>query len=133
MAMRAADDGTTSPEVYRITINRVGAGARGELWRVEHAGIELIASTREPFFDACRALAALGITGMVEMWHAGAAFPSMRGDITRCATLTVLESAKSGPRLGRWQPFDAQRRAGMAIADSASHAREEISASPLPM
>ncbi len=110
---------TGSPATFKIYVERIGGGARLDRWRVSHADLEIVASTLEPFCDGCRALAELGVTGRVEMWHAGATFPSLRGDIERCAKLTVVESAKVGPRFGCWRPFDPQPRAEIAIADSA--------------
>lgn len=110
---------SASPAVIKIFVERVGAGARGEQYRVTHAGIELIAKTHNPFFDSSRALNDIGVTGILEMWHVGATYPSLRGDIQRCAKLTVIENGKIGPKIGYWQPFDTQRGAGMPFADSA--------------
>lgn len=129
MANATATDGsaerlanTGSPATYKIYVERIeciGGGARLDRWRVTHADVEIVAMSLEPFCDGCRALAELGVTGRVEMWHAGATFPSLRGDIERCAKLSVVESAKTGPRFGCWRPFDAQLRTEIAIADSA--------------
>ena len=50
----------------RITIQTTSIGQRGQHYRVTDAGRVLLESTREPLFDACRALAAKGITGRLE-------------------------------------------------------------------
>ncbi len=92
---------------HRITIEPVSRGARGERYRVSYDGAVLIESSRDPEFDACRALLARGTSGKLEVWWKGASYPSMILDIEGAAKLTVAESDKEGPRLVRWRPFVA--------------------------
>jgi hypothetical protein len=65
----------------------------------------LIESSRVPALEACRALLALGITGKLEVWRPGKAWPDMQLDIEEGAKLTVIETEKEGPRFGWWRPF----------------------------
>lgn len=116
----------------RVTIERIGSGTRGDRYRVLHDGLVIVASSRDPEHDTCRALLEMGITGKLETWHAGAAYPSMRLDIERGAGRTVIENERSGPRLGRWRPFDPTQRLGKAIADSTSVQGREFEGQPVP-
>ncbi len=79
----------------RAYIELRGYGARGPRYQVRMNrpdGMVIIESTTEPLFDAARALLSKGITGKLEMWDSTRAFPRMRGDIERLATLTVSET-----------------------------------------
>ena len=108
----------------RITIEAVSIGHRGQRYRVTHAERVLIESTREPLFDACRALLAQGVAGRLEMWRPGKAHPDMSADIERGAALTVAETAEIGPVIRPWRSFhretdepafpDVPSEAGMA-------------------
>ena len=120
---------TGAAAVYRIYIERIDSGSQVDNWRVTHDGLELIASTRKPFFDSCREFRTLGVTGVLEMWHAGSDFAAMRGDIERCSRLTVLENAKISPRFVRWAAFD-RTRLGMPIAESTSRQGREFEGMP---
>jgi hypothetical protein len=90
--------------MHRITIEPTNLGEGGQRYRVNYAGNVLVDSSRYPEFDACRALLALGLTGKVEVWRPGAAFPAMRIDIERGARLTVSETEDHGPRMVRCRP-----------------------------
>ena len=105
--------------IVPVTLERIGTGARGDRWRVTHAGLVIIESSRDPEHDACRALLEMGVTGKLETWHAGAAFPSMRLDIERGARRTDIENRRCGPKLGRWQLYDRAPHLGPAVAQSA--------------
>ena len=89
----------------RITIQTTSIGQRGQHYRVTDAGRVLLESTREPLFDACRALAAKGITGRLEMWRPSKTYPDMTADIIKGAGLTVAETAEIGPIIRDWKPF----------------------------
>src|SRR5262245_11383899 len=84
---------------HRIDIEPASLGERGRRYLVRHAGAVLVASSRNPEFDACRVLLAKGITGQLEVWHTGGAFPAMGLDITKGAGSTVEESDRGGPAL----------------------------------
>ena len=64
----------------------------------------LIESSRNPEFDACRALLAKGIAGQLEVWHRGASFAALRLDIEKGARLTVEERDAKGLQIVRWRP-----------------------------
>ena len=99
---------TTSSAAARIIIEPTKNGQRGQLYRVLHEGRVLLESTREPLFDACRALAAMGVTGRLEMWRPGKGHSDMAVDIERGAGLTVAETAESSPVLRAWKAFESQ-------------------------
>jgi hypothetical protein len=88
-----------------IVIEPTGLGDRGHRYRVTHAGTVLIDGSRNPEFDACRALLARGLRGRLEVWRKGAAFPAMVLDIEAAARLTVAETEREGPRFAPWRPF----------------------------
>jgi hypothetical protein len=89
----------------RIWIKAAGLGARGQRYRVTHNGVTLIERTKNPEFDAARALLALGLVGQVEVWRPGASSPAMRLDIEKGARLTVEEGDREGLRFVRWRPL----------------------------
>ena len=99
---------TARSAAARMIIEPAKIGQRGQLYRVLYEGHILLESTREPLFDACRALAAMGITGRLEMWRPGKGHYDMAVDIERGAGLTVAETAESGPILRAWKPFESQ-------------------------
>ena len=77
-------------------------GERGQHYRVIYNRAILIEDTRNPEYDACRVLLAMGITGMLETGRQGSLAPCLRLDIARGANLTVEEGQRVGPRLRRW-------------------------------
>jgi hypothetical protein len=62
----------------------------------------LLSASRDPEFEACRALLDLGFRGRLEVWRFGSNFPSMILDIERAAKLMVEETDTVGPRLRRY-------------------------------
>ena len=70
-----------------------------------HNDDTLIESTKNPEFDAARALLARGIVGQLEIWRRGASSPAMRLDIEKGARLTVEEGDCEGLRFVRWRPL----------------------------
>jgi hypothetical protein len=107
---------------HRIDIAVHRIGQRGTYYRVEYRGRTLIESSREPLFNACRALVAMGIKGRLEVWG-GESYPRMIvHDIERGARRTVIENDDRGPRFARYQPNPlwisrAWHRATAAIYD----------------
>ena len=77
-------------------------GARGQQYRVIYNDAILIEDTRNPEYEACRMLLAMGINGMLETWRPDRQAPCLRLDIGRGANLTVEEGQRVGPRLRRW-------------------------------
>ncbi|CCB64060.1 hypothetical protein [Hyphomicrobium sp. MC1] len=67
---------------------------------------KIVSGSKQPALDACRVLKALGITGTLEVFHAGSSVVAMRLDIERAAGLTVIESVKYGPKFAPWHPYD---------------------------
>ena len=89
--------------MHRIDIEPLGLGEMGRRYLVRHAGEVLVERSRNPEFDACRALLARGITGRLEAWHQGASYPSMRLDIEKAAKLTVKDG-DGGTGFAGWTP-----------------------------
>ena len=119
---------------HRIDIEVVGLGERGHRYRVTYEGRTLIDSCRVPGLDACRALLAMGITGKLEMWRLGKAWPDMQLDIEGGAKLTVLENENEGPRFAWWRPHPraALRNAVSSVALSPLERAEAIPAPAAP-
>jgi hypothetical protein len=90
---------------HRIWIEVVGLGVSGLRYRLTHNGVTLIESTKNPEFDAARALLARGIVGQLEIWRRGASSPAMRLDIEKGARLTVEEGDCEGLRFVRWRHY----------------------------
>jgi hypothetical protein len=81
---------------------------------VEYEGETLIASCKNPFYDAARVLLDRGITGgLVMHWH-DAPYSSMSGDIEGAAKVTVRESERQGPKVVPWK---AHPRCSLASTD----------------
>lgn len=91
--------------MVKIYIKQKSYGQRGPMYRVEHDGEVLVASTAVPFFDGARALAAKGLTGAFEMWDHERPYPRMTGSIETAAKLTVWEGEKC-PAVRKWEPRD---------------------------
>jgi hypothetical protein len=94
--------------MVKIYIKQTTYGSRGPIYRVEHDGEVLLASTPVPFFDGARALAKKGLTGEFEMWDHERPYPRMMGVIEKAAKLTVWEGEKC-PTIRKWEPrnYDA--------------------------
>ena len=109
-----------------IHIEATGLGDRGHRYRVTYAGTILIDGSRNPEFDACRAMLARGIRGRLEVWRKGAAFPAMVLDIEAGARLTVAETEREGPRFAPWRPFSVDDDRN-AVLSSTRQARAAVS------
>ena len=119
--------------IPRIDIEPISLGDRGHRYRVIYAGGVLIGHTRNPEYDACRALLAMSITGRLEIWRTGAPFPASAIDIERGARWTILETERESPRIARWRPLVAGtvQDAVSARAGSSPAAISEMAASNL--
>src|SRR5262245_9946859 len=95
---------------HRIVIEpTVIRGERGQRYRVHFEGAVLIEDCWNPEPEACRALAARGITGTLEVERPSAIHPGMiigviAPDITKAAARTVIENEKLGPVMAPWKP-----------------------------
>ena len=78
----------------------------------------LLGKSDEPIFDACRQLAARGVTGRLEVWRSGKRHADVIvRDIVCAGGWTIEETAKVGPRLRRHRPMTATAFSGrFAIA-----------------
>lgn len=92
--------------MHRIELEPfTGTGEKAQRYRIWHDGAVLIENTWNPEYDACRALAAKGITGKAEFWRKGGTAPCSRVDIERGARTTVADTVR-GLHLCKWTPFD---------------------------
>lgn len=108
-----------SAAARRIIISespRSGPGSAGRSDRYDvhlDTGELLLGKSDEPIFDACRQLAARGVTGRLEVWRAGKPHADVIvRDIVRAAGWTIEETAKVGPRLRRHRPMTATAFSG---------------------
>ena len=69
-----------------------------------YLGEVLIESTRDPEYEACRALLGRGIVGTLVTYGPGSAVPCLKIDIEKGAKLTTIENATKGPRPGNYRP-----------------------------
>jgi hypothetical protein len=101
---RNYDTAPSCDTVHRIDITLRNHGQSGPHYRVVYAGQTLVECTKEPLFDACRALVTLGHAGRLEMWG-GESYPRMiLRDIEQAAKLTVVENVNAGPRFAQYRP-----------------------------
>ena len=96
--------------MHNVVIIPAGLGKRGQQYSVTYLGSLLVESTRNPEFDACRALRARGITG--EWCRSGDAEgragsePPSRGYIRHGGTerRTVSRAGRNVARRGKVTP-----------------------------
>ena len=101
---RNYDTALSRDTVHRIDITLRNHGQSGPHYRVVYAGQILVESTKEPLFDACRALVALGHAGRLEMWGGESCPRMIVRDIEQAAKLTVVENVNAGPRFAQYRP-----------------------------
>jgi hypothetical protein len=101
---------------HAIEIEPATLGVRGQRYRVTYLGEVLIEGTRNPEFDACRALLAHGITGTLEVWRPGGVAADMRLNIERGAKLTISETDDRGLRPVRWEPFSSDQVSSVVLS-----------------
>jgi hypothetical protein len=89
---------------HRIELHVVRYGGRGPVYRVSYDGQTLLASSRCPLLDACRALLTRGVTGRLELWRSGRTSFDVAADIEEGAKWTILETETESLRLARWTP-----------------------------
>lgn len=109
----------------RVFIDPVKITSRGQGYSVLFNGETIIANTRNPAFDACRHLVALGYQGRMEMWDNARPYPRMVfHDIERAARLTVSETELHGPRIIRHDPMTDEQRQRFRTTDK-HHSKPE--------
>jgi hypothetical protein len=75
----------------------------GHKWDVVFEGKVLLHASKNPEFEACRALVAKGITGKLVTYRDGR--PCMVLNIEKAAKVTVSETKAHGPRFVPYKPF----------------------------
>ena len=105
MVVGTSDPGEPSKAVeHRVELELTHNAGTGARYRVTYLGKTLIESTRDPEFEACRALLAKGVTGILVAYSLGNAVHRMRIDIAKGANLMTIDNATNGPRIGRYRP-----------------------------
>ena len=98
----------TTDNPHRIVVRPLKGFASGMWYWVEYDGLPLIARTKSPEHDACRALVAKGHTEKMETWDGKRPYPLLIiQDIEKAALLTVAENASHGPRVVPFRPYPA--------------------------
>jgi hypothetical protein len=115
-----------------IVIEPTTLGERGQRYRTTYLGSILVESSRNPEFDACRALLAQGITGHLEIWRAGRSAPDARLDIERGAKLTTEEGDRQTLRIVRWKPHTGEASQNSLFASGGAAPGRPIASWPLP-
>jgi hypothetical protein len=99
----------TADADHAITISVVGYPLESSpRYRVMYWGEVLIARSRVPIFDACRALVARGLTGSVGLYRNDRLDALVR-DIAVGAQYTIEESAEVSMRLRRYVSYERER------------------------
>jgi hypothetical protein len=94
-------------------------------------GCVVVQASRLPFLDAARALIKRGADPSIifEMWHQGAAHPSLRAQLAHAAKLAV-EERNIGGKPPRFVPYRALNRA--AVATRIAPKRQTVDRRPKP-
>lgn len=95
------------------------------LYNVLHNGELIVERSRDPEFDACRALLAKGITGRLLMCDGKTGMPRMYLDIEKAAKLTVREDRSTSPRLVKWRPMPSDLKGRQTCDGSAPSPKED--------
>ena len=90
---------------HQIEIERTGYHSRGAWYRVAYNGAVLIERCRDPEFDACRKLKAMGVTGTLRTRHKGSSIDSVVLNIAKGSGSRTQETETVGPRIVKWKPF----------------------------
>lgn len=91
--------------VTKVCIHPVRYGSRGLRWNAMLDEELICSGVIDPEHSAARALLARGITGAMEIWHAGKVYPSATWPIEATAGRRAFEGDKHGPRIGKWTPY----------------------------
>lgn len=96
--------------ITKARIRQLRTTTTGLLWSVtdDTTGKTFVEASKDPEFDACRALSANGISGTLETFTGDRPFPSMRISISTGAKKRITEGTASPLRLGKWSPADVQ-------------------------
>lgn len=73
-------------------------------YRASLAGRVLIESA-EPVYATCRARAAKGLSGPIEVWHPKSDAPALRTTVQTGSRWAVSEGERSGPRVVQYRDF----------------------------
>ena len=73
---------------------------------VEFDGELIVSGSGDPECDLARALLTRGVTGTVAVIDGETGKHRVTVNIEKAAKLTVRDTAREGPRLVRWKPFD---------------------------
>ena len=116
---------------YDLVLQRHGRpGVRGYLYDVILNG-EVICTSRDPQYAACRALVALGLRGEARFWRPGRpTHDSCIRDIEKGALLFTREGANDGPRVAKYAPIGTGRRKYGRQSNEVAPAGVEVPSAP---
>lgn len=103
--VRPAQAAATATTITRVRIRKLKRKPTAPYtWAVvaDDTGETIVERSKDPEFDACRALLAKGVTGTVETYTGDRAFPSFRLDIEKGAGLTIEDGPRM--RIRAWRP-----------------------------
>jgi hypothetical protein len=95
---------------HRLDITIHDIGQRGPRYSVSYEGKQIVEATTTPLLDGCRALLALNLSGLVEMWSDDKPHPRMRTTVEAGSLLTVAEGHRTSPRFTRFKEWGESRR-----------------------
>jgi hypothetical protein len=107
-------DVQASRDTHRIVIGFHKYARSSAAYKVTYRGQTLIESSKEPLFDSCRVLVAMGLKGRLEIWASESHPRMIVRDIEQVAKLAVVENVNDGPRFARYRPHP-----GMTDGDDA--------------
>lgn len=90
-------------KAYLFPIRTYGNDAY--IYHVSFEGAMIVTRSRDPEFDACRALKALGLTGKLQIIDANTGQHRLTVDIAKGAKLAAREDSR-GMRFARWVPWE---------------------------
>ena len=98
-----AIDGSEKRLEHRVELELTHYAGTHARYRVTYLGKTLIESTRDPELDACRALLAKGISGVLVTYSPEGSVPRMRIDIEKGSQRMTIDNTADGPRIGRYR------------------------------
>lgn len=94
----------TAPIVHRVSIEPSTRNGHRQYFSAYLDGQQIVEKSPDPEFAACRAMAAMGLSGSVVFQLAGAKPGLVVRDLRKAARLCVVET-DTRFCLGRWKPF----------------------------
>ena len=95
---------------HRVTIEPTHLSPKRQYYKATLDGEVIVAKAPDPAFAACRAMKAMGLSGRVEFYRPGVAYPGLIvHDLDKGARLRVVETEQEGPVIKHWRPIQTAR------------------------